>query len=594
LRQSKDILGKVGDLKGEADVVLQLGNLFLKKRAWDKGMSFFRKAYEIQEEIRDFNAMARALLGMAKCALGLKRTEQGEKLLFQAMDLVEKQRGLVSSPYYRDIFFSAVSLGECYSLCVQLLVEKGEILKALQISERAKARGLLSDLINREASGQIPFSLRKREAELRSRTVFLRNRLSRATGSERDALIAAFDKNEEAYERLLEEIWACAGQNVLPSVPSPGELLSFVKRQKGVVLEYSLGTERSFLFTITPRGASVFSLPPEKKIKTLVNLFRKELRTPAGNCEPIANELGEILLGRALSELGSQPLVFVVPEGVLYGIPFSALRVNGRLLIEKHAFAIWPSVSFAKGNAEAWISPKTERAFVFGDPLYKELRVLDPTLAFGEMSLERLVASRKEAEKVGEIIGAKVFLGREASEGELKRILPQAAYVHLAVHSFIHPEDPRLSALFLSSGPSEDGVFELRELSETRAKLVVLSACRTALGQLAKGEGFLGFGRAFLQAGARDLVVSLWQVNDESTAQIMPLFWKAYWEGQPTALALRKAQLTYLQLARAGKVLLRRQRERASFRAVPRKEVRPDHPYFWAGFVVLGRGNVAR
>ena len=209
------------------------------------------------------------------------------------------------------------------------------------------------------------------------------------------------------------------------------------------------------------------------------------------------------------------------------------------------------------------------------------------------MTLAPLVGSGREAEAVASILTATPRVREGATEAALKQLLPEARFVHVAAHAFIHPKDPKLSALFLKGGGGEDGVFELRELGELsplNSEIVVLSACESGLGELVRGEGFLGFGRAFFQAGVRSLVASLWQVHDRSAATLMPFFWRFFTQGRSPSRALREAKLAYLEAARSGGVSVGDGAERG-IRKVKRTKIKPDHPYFWAGFVVLDGGR---
>jgi CHAT domain-containing protein len=167
---------------------------------------------------------------------------------------------------------------------------------------------------------------------------------------------------------------------------------------------------------------------------------------------------------------------------------------------------------------------------------------------------------------------ARVYLGREASEERIKAgDLGAYRFVHLATHGFLNPRDPRLSGLLLASeAPTskEDGVLQLSEIYGLRlnADLVTLSACESGLGLVAKGEGIIGLTRGFLYSGARNVVVSLWQVNDETTADLMVTFYEGMLGGMKKAEALRAAKLALIQ----------RQAESA-------------RPYYWAPFVLIGR-----
>ncbi|KAB2958427.1 MAG: CHAT domain-containing protein [Thermoanaerobaculia bacterium] len=185
--------------------------------------------------------------------------------------------------------------------------------------------------------------------------------------------------------------------------------------------------------------------------------------------------------------------------------------------------------------------------------------------------LARLPASEGEAAAIAELFGesAVVFAGREASEERFKSRAQAGAarYLHVAAHGLVSEEFPHLSglALALRAGGSEDGLLQAHEIAKLRldADLVVLSACQTGLGREVRGEGLVGLSQAFFQAGARGLVVSLWNVADASTARLMRSFYRRLAAGAPASEALRGAQLEQLD------------------------EGNP-HPYYWAPFVVVG------
>jgi CHAT domain-containing protein len=143
---------------------------------------------------------------------------------------------------------------------------------------------------------------------------------------------------------------------------------------------------------------------------------------------------------------------------------------------------------------------------------------------------------------------SRVYLGRDATEGRLKSAgLERYRYVHLATHGVVDEKHPALSRLLFEpeSGSSEDSVLTLGEIYNLRlnADLVVLSACDTGLGGIARGEGIIGLTRGFLYAGARSLLVSLWPVSDEAAASLVVDFYAKLLEGRPKARALREAKL---------------------------------------------------
>jgi CHAT domain-containing protein len=185
-----------------------------------------------------------------------------------------------------------------------------------------------------------------------------------------------------------------------------------------------------------------------------------------------------------------------------------------------------------------------------------------------------LPAARDEVCRIARLFGADqaaVFLGPEASEENVKAsaVVHSARILHFAAHGLLDEDHPDLSGLQLThAGESaEDGLLQVREIFnlQLRADLVVLSACQSGLGKEVSGEGLIGMTRAFLYAGASSVVVSLWQVDDVSTADLMVGFYSHLKAGLDRAEALRNAKLELIDRSRYS------------------------HPYFWAPFVLVGR-----
>jgi CHAT domain-containing protein len=163
-----------------------------------------------------------------------------------------------------------------------------------------------------------------------------------------------------------------------------------------------------------------------------------------------------------------------------------------------------------------------------------------------------------------------LYLGATMTEEALKREpLDRYARLHFATHSLIDERLPARSGvvLTLGKGAEEDGFLEVAEITELRldCDLVVLSACQTGRGQLARGEGVVGLARAFLYAGSRAVTVSLWSVSDLSTSRFMTSFYRHLAAKLDPAAALRQAKLELLESQKAER-----------------------HPYYWAPFVLVG------
>ena len=192
-------------------------------------------------------------------------------------------------------------------------------------------------------------------------------------------------------------------------------------------------------------------------------------------------------------------------------------------------------------------------------------------------SLLPLPYSREEVLSIGKLFPSaesKIYLGAETREEIVKNEkLADFRYVHFASHGFLDETRPGRSGILLAcdSQSSEDGILQMDEIMRLKmnADLVTLSACSTGLGKFVNGEGVLGLTRAFFYAGARNVAVSLWNVNDSATATTMENFYRNLNRGLPKGEAMRRAKLAMLRGSQT------------SWR----------HPYYWAAFVVQGEGR---
>ena len=200
-----------------------------------------------------------------------------------------------------------------------------------------------------------------------------------------------------------------------------------------------------------------------------------------------------------------------------------------------------------------------------------------PDYAERGFSLARLPYTRDEVLSIGRLYPPaqrQIFLASEATEERFKATrLEEYRYIHFASHGFIDENVPERSGILFTSEPDskEDGVLQVDEIMRLKldADLVTLSACSTGLGKLVDGEGILGLTRAFFYAGARNVTVSLWNVNDSATAALMKTFYENLNRGLPKSEALREAKLGMLR----GRITTW------------------HHPYFWAAFVLVGPGD---
>lgn len=398
--------------------------------------------------------------------------------------------------------------------------------------------------------------------------------------------------------------------------------------ERTALVEYVLGEKRSLAWVVTKTGFTVFVLPSRSEIDEQVNSYRKVLTQHASaltltqsltDIHRLGTKLYATLIQPLEPAIGANHTLIIVPDGSLAYLPFEALVTSSfrgtsatksrSFLVEKFAILYGPSasalVTIQAMNRNSSAPQKTLLAF--GDPDLAPLLSTPISASSREVtrsisddhpssaappasaasvaddytergfSFTPLPYTRDEVLAIGKLFPgsqSQVYLGSDAREETVKSAkLDDYRYIHFASHAFIDEGKPGRSGIVLSRDPqsSEDGVLQMGEIMRLKlnADLVTLSACSTGLGKLVNGEGVLGLTRAFFYSGARNLTVSLWNVNDASTSALMKAFYENLNNGVSKAEALRKAKLTLLH----------------------NKESVWHAPYYWAAFVLVGEGN---
>ncbi len=185
-------------------------------------------------------------------------------------------------------------------------------------------------------------------------------------------------------------------------------------------------------------------------------------------------------------------------------------------------------------------------------------------------SLDHIV---EEVKRVNEIYKGQLFIGEEATEANFKANAHNFNILHFAMHTLVNDENPMNSKLVftLNNDTVEDGFLNTYEIYnlDLNAELAVLSACKTGVGKLSKGEGIMSLARGFLYAGVPGIVMTLWEVEDISSANVITGFYENLKKGLNKDVALRESKLSYLESANPLQ----------------------SHPYFWAAYVQIGNNN---
>ncbi len=379
----------------------------------------------------------------------------------------------------------------------------------------------------------------------------------------RSALLAA----QAAYAELKMEIRDRAPRHaaLVAGVPAVSwrSIANKLDRDE-VMLEYLLTDSAAIVYVITRDTLAAVELPVAHRALAQRVSFAIGALMPRGGVADSAGlaplrQLHRELISpvRATGLLDGKTRLVIVPHAELHYLPFAALvdeRAPSTFLVQRYVVSVAPSAS-------VWVSAR-------GAPS----RGGSGILAMGPR-LEQLPGSRQElaviARRGGP--GTRVLTGLAASETAFRREAPLRRVIHLATYGVLNKQNPLFSFVDLAEDRANDGRLDVHEVFGLKlvADLVVLSACQTALasgalGDVPAGDDWVGLSRAFLSAGARSVVASLWPVQDQATATLMVQFYSNYVPGADSRVALAAAQRAML--------------------AVPSTA----HPYYWAGFEAIG------
>lgn len=524
--------------------------------------------------------------------------------------------------------------------------------KAFEVAERGRARSLL-DLLGETGTNireGVPPELFKRKQENLDQQALVAQLLMGVALSDKPLSVEGLEK---AAERLQIEEGSIENQIRAESprykTLTSTQPLTLPQVQQQVLddgtalLEYSLGTDASYLWAVTKTAVRIFKLPARAELNTQADDLRRQILPPdtgrslleltpddkqrglavrrrvvggaAAAFTAASYKLYKSILEPAIAMVGARRLL-IVADGTLSFVPFDALVTapGGTdystlpYLVKANETVYAPSASVidavrrqASGNAAA-TSPAilliADPIFDLGDERAKNLpgartpadasRGLFVTSAAGDVAgiekeipanfvIKRLKGTRDEADEIERTartagLRTEKWLDLDASEENAhERDLKPYSIVHIATHGFLDAKHPQFSGMVLSlvgNKGGQDGFLRTEEIFNLRlgSPLVMLSACETGLGKEKRGEGVMGLTRGFMYAGAPAVGVSLWSVDDVSTALLMSDFYKALLkkDGARATGSLRTARLNMI----AARTY--------------------SSPYYWAPFVLIG------
>ena len=510
-------------------------------------------------------AVPQRLQALAELQVARGRYSEADRVYDRAEAFLDTMIGNVSTALEKTAVITASS--QIYSQHFALIADRfNDPQKAYAIIEQVRGR-VAADLL---ASGSAAPATAKRA--------------ERAISQLRLKLMAA--RSTDAVRSLRDQIfmmeqtrWITPGVSVLKTKSRETVGLEQIQQAlapSAVLLEYVIADPSSYCLTISRNGSRIERLGGKTRIEALVVAYLKAVKAKL----PAATEARSLYdaLVRPIREAAQKESLIIVRDGQLHLVPFDGLReVSGRYVTESRTVIYSPSATafyllteqrpraptrhnalLAIGGIQYSRSPMNRSGLTRG---YDRSGFADLPSSGDEVRIAQATFTKNET---------KLLLGASATEAAFKAAgLAQYRVIHLAVHGFADSTFPDRAALVLLSDQlaGEDGFLQASEIVQLRfdADLVVLSACDTAVGPLQGQEGIANLSRAFLLAGARTVISTLWQIDDSSSLFLMKRFYAHLAANWSAASALTAAK-------------------RDMLRTFGRKAL----PYQWAGFTIEG------
>lgn len=484
---------------------------------------------------------------------------------------------------------------------------------AFYFAEKSKSQILLEQLqdMNARSFANIPDSLIRRETNLRKHLTGLQQQLSlRVNNPQKEDSLKRIALQDSLFQlrvalndhiKQLEDAYPKYHElKYKPVVTTATEVQQNILEPHQTLVAYSMGKEDLFAFIISRHHFEIRKMAADSLFRKEIIDFRKlmlETTSPRKFSER-SHELYQRLFG-PIADLIDKKLL-IIPDGVLNLLPFESLvsrpvpeTETARFhklsyLVHDYTISYAPSAGYLTLNKQTTVDAKKE--FLGFAPVFSDIRASEKRIPHAEFNrpLSSLPSSKQEVQQLDEIFSEEksfwsflpfvkshqrrtdIYLKKNATEQAFKNLsLEDYRFIHLATHAFVSEEKPEQSGiLFASSNDNaEDGILHASEIYNLQldARLVTLSACKTGVGTLAKGEGMMSLSRAFQYAGAQNLLVSLWNVDDRSTAQLMVDFYAQLGHEKNMPTALRKAKLNMIRNGRYA------------------------HPQNWAPFIFIGK-----
>ncbi|NAS31031.1 CHAT domain-containing protein [Flavobacteriaceae bacterium R38] len=591
-----------------------IGSLYFKKKEFKKALAYYEKSLTIlnqkdkkESQIKIYKSgngdyLLQTLASISNIHLQLYLKNNGINDLNKSITTYKKAEKRIDTlkqifTRYEDrLEFSKIG-EEIYPSSIRanyLLNTKKEnietLKKAFYYSEKSHA-DVLEEILSASKAKQfsgLSDSLVNLESTLKSRRAYYQSRITEEQDKEKaDSTVLAsfedklftinrrYDSLTEVFQKDYPKYHQLKYDHAVISVSQVQQKLN----DNTTLLEYFTADSLTYAFVISKNKFDVKELSTDSLLakveqqrnalsqKNLVS-YKKMSRTLY---QELISPIADLLVGEHL---------IIVPDGPLWHLNFD-------LLLSKDTDSRNPQQLPYLLNTYA-ISYANSANLLFNRPDFDKSKVLNQALAFSYADTtaladgnvmrlgtlrdagEDLPGTRKEIKAISDIVDGVYYYGKEAVEANFKKDADRYGIVHLALHGEVDNENPQNSKLFFtkSNDTIEDNLLYSHELFALHvpAELTVLSACNTGTGKIAKGEGIMSLGNAFQYAGTKSLLLSSWEVADDTAPELMKYFYANLKEGMSKPKALQQAKLEYLKTADPAR----------------------SNPFYWGNFYIVG------
>ncbi|MFC1688561.1 CHAT domain-containing protein [Pseudomonadota bacterium] len=571
-RQALAVATDTGATSEQAEAWYALGELARLQGNLASALEAYGRAEETVASSGNPDLMWQVHYGRARILVASSQREEAVSELKAAVRIIESVRERLREERFRAGYVQ--DKYQVYIALVRLQLVLGQTQQAFSTAERLRARSFLEQLEGSRTAGRSrqrdlqEYALRERIRQLQ---IALDEENQMLPPQRRQMAVDSFSSElhaaEREYQAYLDDRKAQSAIGRIASPPTSAEVQAKLKPGEALV-EYVVDDERVMIFILQAESISATSSQLDRaNLTAKVKLVRELIQQPLHErWLPPAASLAKALIGPLQEQdlLEDVKHLYLVPHGILNYLPFAVLPLSAdsdEVVMERFTLSYLPAAASLVHS-----SPESQ---------------VQPTLLAMAPERTRLQYSLAEAQSITDLYkpNASLLSGSDATESAFKEKAGSYEILHLSTHGYFNAKNPLLSGLELEADEFNDGLLEVHEILDLslHAGLVTLSACETGLGsgyfdEIPAGDEFISLTRAFLLAGSKSVLATLWEVDDRSTVDLMEGF--------------------YTRLERAGgangraTALVQVQREL-------RNSMKYKHPFYWAPFVLVGQQDQA-